>query len=190
MGTIVGNKDPWRLSDCWHTNGIRPSKGRRRPSWPWRAVTRLGMGSSQTPLSPACGWRPRPGMDPKRRRPSSARATSRSLSETVGRQSELRAAVFPSRIQAVEFSRGAAESAERGAGHPPSNVGNHSPDGDSPYVRAGRSFSAISAAPREPLPFSTAGRQPSAPPWGISAAESCSVVDQTSPRAPSPLRSG
>ncbi len=58
-----------------------------------------------------------------------------------------------SRIHAVNVSRGAAESAERERGDPKhSNVGNHSPNGDSPNLRPRGPFSATSAAPREPIP--------------------------------------
>ena len=58
-----------------------------------------------------------------------------------------------SRIHAVNVSRGAAESAERERGDPKhSNVGSHSPNGDSLDVRPRGPFSAASAAPREPIP--------------------------------------
>ena len=61
------------------------------------------------------------------------------------------------RIHAVIVSRGAAEPRraprERKRGAPEhSNVGNHSPNGDSPNLRPRGPFSATSAAPREPIP--------------------------------------
>ncbi len=45
-----------------------------------------------------------------------------------------------SRIHAAEFSRGAAESAEREAGHEWWSVGNHSPNGDCPTCQPGVLF--------------------------------------------------
>ena len=45
-----------------------------------------------------------------------------------------------SRVHAVAVSRGAAESAEREAGHESSRVGNHSPNGDCPAYQPGVLF--------------------------------------------------